>query len=160
MAGPGPDIETVRGLFLEYAQSLDFSLCFQGFDRELAALPGDYAPPRGCLLLAKAGNDPAGCVGIRPLDAMRCEMKRLYVRPAFRGTGLGRVLAEAAVAAARKSGYREVLLDTLPQMRAARALYASLGFAPCKPYYDNSPIGSECLALRLEPAAPSPQPSH
>jgi putative acetyltransferase len=156
----GGDADTVRGLFLEYAQSLGFSLCFQGFDRELALLPGDYVPPRGCLLLAKAGDAAAGCVGVRPLDAGLCEMKRLYVRPAYRGVKLGRRLAEAAVAAARTLGYRAVLLDTLPAMRAARGLYASLGFTPCAAYYDNSAVGSVCLELRLEPAALSPQSSH
>jgi putative acetyltransferase len=154
----GSDADTARELFLEYAQSLEFSLCFQYFDTEVASLPGGYAPPSGCLFLAKVGDHAAGCVGVRPLDEARCEMKRLYVRPAYRGTGLGRRLAEAAVDAARRIGYRTMLLDTLPQMRTARALYSSLGFTSCTPYYDNSPIGSECLELNLARPAISPQP--
>ncbi len=148
---PGTGADAVRDLFLEYGESLGFSLCFQGFDKELATLPGDYAPPPGCLLLAKEGGEAAGCVGVRRLDAERCEMKRLYVRPAFRGTGLGRKLAAAAIAAARQAGYRKMVLDTLPKMTAARALYLSLGFTACEPYYDNSCVGSDCFALDVLP---------
>jgi GNAT superfamily N-acetyltransferase len=122
------DIEAVRGLFLEYARSLGFSLCFQGFDQELATLPGVYAPPRGRLLIARFGDDIAGCVGLRPLDDERCEMRRLYLRPTFRGRGAGRRLAETAIAEARAVGYCRMALETLPTMQAARALYASLGF--------------------------------
>lgn len=149
VAVSGADLEAVRKLFVEYAKSLGFSLCFQGFDRELAALPGDYAPPPGCLLLAQEGGEAAGCVGVRGLDAERCEMKRLYVRPAFRGTGLGRKLAATAIAAARQAGYRRMVLDTLPDMKEARALYVSLGFTACEPYYDNACIGSDCFELML-----------
>ena len=138
-----------RDLFFEYAESLDVSLCFQGFDEELATLPGSYAPPRGGLWLAKQGGQAAGCVAMRPLDERRCEMKRLYVRPEFRGTGLGRRLAECAIGFARSCGYRSMVLDTLPDMEAARALYRSLGFTPCAPYYDNSGIGSDCFELVL-----------
>ena len=145
VAGAGPQFEAVRELFLEYAQSLGFSLCFQGFDEELASLPGCYAPPDGCLLLATVDKVAAGCVGMRKLDAVRCEMKRLYVRPQFRGKGLGRVLAEKSIAEARRIGYRTMYLDTLPVMAAAQKLYQSFGFVDCAPYYDNSCIDSRCM---------------
>jgi ribosomal protein S18 acetylase RimI-like enzyme len=131
------DIEAVRALFLEYAQSLGFSLCFQGFDRELTTLPGSYAPPRGRLLLARVGGDVAGCVGLRPLEGERCEMKRLYVRPACRGLGLGRRLAETAIAEARAIGYPVMVLDTIESMVAARRLYAGFGFREIPAYYHN-----------------------
>lgn len=149
VAAPGPELAAVRDLFLEYAGSLNFSLCFQDFETELEGLPGAYAPPRGILLLAQDGGEAAGCVGVRPLDAGRCEMKRLYVREHHRGSGLGRRLAERAIAFARAAGYRSMLLDTLPQMEAATRLYRELGFTRCAPYYDNTPIGSSCLELRL-----------
>ncbi|MBI4206685.1 MAG: GNAT family N-acetyltransferase [Betaproteobacteria bacterium] len=139
----------IRQLFLEYAQSLGFSLCFQGFDKEVASLPGDYAPPGGCLVIARSGGEVAGCVGVRPLDRTRCEMKRLYVKPMFRGRGWGRRLAEAAITRARAAGYRRMYLDTLPAMKEARALYASLDFKPCAPYYDNTCLGSDCFELKL-----------
>jgi len=145
----GPDADTVRDLFLQYGESLGFNTCFAGLDQELTTLPGDYAPPRGCLLLARQGGDPAGCVGVRPLDAADCEMKRLFVRPHYRGAGLGRKLAETAIARARGMGYRRICLDTLPTMREARTLYSSLGFSACAPYYDNSCVGSDCLVLDL-----------
>ena len=112
-------------------------------------MPGAYAPPRGSLLLAKQGGEAAGCVAVRPLDAGRCEMKRLYVRPEFQGTGLGRRLAERAIDFARSCGYHSMVIDTLPDMHAARALYGKLGFKPCAPYYDNSAIGSDCFELTL-----------
>ena len=149
VAAPGPELAAVRDLFLEYAGSLNFSLCFQDFETELEGLPGAYAPPRGILLLAQDGGEVAGCVGVRPLDAGRCEMKRLYVREYHRGSGLGRRLAERAIAFARAAGYRSMLLDTLPQMEAATRLYRELGFTRCAPYYDNTPIGSSCLELKL-----------
>ena len=149
VTGEGADLETIRKLFVEYAKSLGFSPCFQGYDQELAALPGDYAPPHGCLLLATEGNEATGCVGVRRLDAGRCEMKRLYVRPAFRGKAEGRKLAAAAIAAARQAGYRRMVLDTLPNMKEARALYLSLGFTACEPYYDNTCIGSDCFEIAL-----------
>lgn len=137
-AADSPDeIAAVRALFLEYARSLGVSLDFQGFDQELATLPGCYAPPRGRLLIARQGADIVGCVALRPLDAERCEMKRLYLRPACRGHGAGRQLAESIIAAARAIGYRRMVLDTLAQMPAARALYASLGFREISAYYDN-----------------------
>ena len=150
VVGAGHELESVRELFLEYAQSLGFSLCFQGFDEELASLPGDYASPDGCLLLAMARGTAAGCVAVRKLDAGRCEMKRLYVRPQFRAAGLGRSLAEQAIAEARRGGCRAMVLDTVPEsMAAACKLYQSLGFRDCAPYYDNSCIGSRCMQKRL-----------
>ena len=149
ISAPGPDADTVRDLFLEYGESLGFNTCFGGFEQELLTLPGDYAPPRGVLIFAKEGGERAGCVALRALDAGACEMKRLYVRPQFRESGLGRRLAEAAIAHARARGYRRLCLDTLPRMREARALYASLGFQGCPPYYDNACLGSDCFELRL-----------
>ena len=131
------EIEAVRVPFLDYARSLGFSLCFQGFDAELAGLPGAYTPPAGALLVARDGGEIVGCVGLRPQMGDRCEMKRLYVRPAFRGTGLGRRLAEAAVAAARAAGYARICLDTLESMPEARSLYAGLGFREIPAYYHN-----------------------
>ena len=128
------DVATARELFLEYADSLGFSLCFQGFDKEIQELPGAYSPPRGCLLLAEGG---AGCIAVRPLTADICEMKRLYVRPAFRGSGLGRSLAEAAIARAGGMGYKAMRLDTLPAMERAIELYRDLGFREIGPYCVN-----------------------
>ena len=136
------DMAAVRDLFVEYERSIDADLCFQDFDTELATLPGAYALPHGCLLLAWAGGDLAGVVGLRPLadgsggDRL-CEMKRLYLRPSHRGGGAGRRLAEAIIAAARARGYARMRLDTLHDMTAARALYRSLGFADIPAYYDN-----------------------
>lgn len=136
-------------LFREYAVDLDIDLSFQDFDEEVATLPGDYAPPRGALLLAWVDGSPAGCCALRPLDASdypnAAEMKRLYVRKAFRGFGLGRHLAEAALDAARQAGYASVLLDTLDDMEAARALYADLGFEEIPPYYHNPVVGAHYL---------------
>ena len=126
-------------LFEEYARSLPFGLEFQDFHREIESLPGDYAPPRGRILLAYVGGRPAGCVALRPWDAERCEMKRMYVRPAFRGAGAGRALAEAVMAEARSVGYRWMRLDTVPGMDAAIALYRSLGFREI-PAYRHNPI--------------------
>ena len=145
----GAELGAARELFLEYAKSLGFSSCFQGFDKELATLPGEYAAPLGRLLLAKARGEVAGCVGVRPLDDKGCEMKRLYVRPSCRGTGLGRRLAESAIDFAREASYRKMYLDTLPAMKEARALYSALGFTPCAPYYDNACAGSDCFDLKL-----------
>jgi ribosomal protein S18 acetylase RimI-like enzyme len=150
-ASGAADIATVRALFLEYADALGVSLCFQGFDEELATLPGAYAPPPGRLLLARRGAEVAGCVGLRPLDAARGEMKRLYLRPQFRGHGMGRRLAEAVIAEARAIGYASLVLDSLASMRAARALYDSLGFREIPAYYDNPLPGVLYAELDLRP---------
>lgn len=143
------EMEAVRKIFQEYADSLDVDLSFQAFADELATLPGDYAPPRGHLLLAEVEGSIAGCCALRPLDTAdypnACEMKRLYVRKAFRGFGLGRQLAEAALDAAREGGYASVLLDTLDEMESARALYNELGFAEIPPYYHNPIAGAHYL---------------
>jgi len=150
VAGPGAQLEAVRALFLDYAQSLGFSLCFQGFDEELRTLPGMYAPPRGRLLLAMEGDAPAGCVGLHEWDAQIAEMKRLYVRPAFRGRGLGRILTDAALADARALGYRSIRLDTIPTlMQPAIALYRELGFREIPPYRDNPIPGALYLELKI-----------
>ncbi len=140
-------ITAVRELFLEYAKSLNFSLCFQSFEKELAELPGDYARPSGRLLLAAYGSELAGCVALHSIGEESCEMKRLYVRPQFRGKGVGRVLAERIVADAREIGYKRLRLDTVePVMQGAVALYRKLGFREIAPYREN-PIGG---ALYME----------
>ncbi len=139
----------VRALFQEYAASLGIDLCFQNFDKELAGLPGEYAPPAGRLLVAVDEDRLAGCVGLRRIDDGICEMKRLYVRPTHRGTGLGRTLAEAVIAAAREIGYSTMRLDTLPSMTAAIKLYGSLGFADTQPYRFNPVEGVRYMELVL-----------
>ncbi len=161
---PAPDIrlqapdspallDDTRELFKEYAQALGIDLCFQHFDAELAGLPGDYALPQGALLLAFVDGELAGCGGFRPLPdvdyANACEMKRLYVRRAFRRFGLGRLLAQALIDAAAQAGYSAMLLDTLDDMEAARGLYETLGFVEVPPYYFNPIPGAHYLKVAL-----------
>jgi putative acetyltransferase len=147
------DIGIIRELFVDYAQSLGFSLCFQGFDKELERLPGEYAPPEGRLLLAEYDGRVAGCIALKKVEipgvAKACEMKRLYVRPEFRTFGIGRTLAEKLIGEARTIGYERMVLDTVPsKMPAAVALYRSVGFVERTPYYAN-PL-EEVLYMELE----------
>ena len=141
---------TVRRLFEEYAASVGIDLCFQGFAEELAGLPGNYERPRGRLLLALQDGATAGCVALRPLEQVVCEMKRLYVRPAFRAHGIGRVLVSRVVQEARQAGYQQMRLDTLPSMTAAQALYRRLGFQEIAPYRNNPIGGAVFLELQLD----------
>jgi putative acetyltransferase len=143
-------IAQARELFLEYAQSLGFSLCFQNFGQELAELPGDYAPPAGRLLLAEFDSQLAGCVALHKLDGAVCEMKRLYLRPQFRGRGQGRLLAEKIITEARQIGYERMRLDTVePVMKDAVAMYRRFGFKEIAPYRPNPNPGVLYLELQL-----------
>lgn len=144
------ELALIRELFQEYAAGLGIDLCFQGFAEELASLPGRYTRPAGGIWLAVEDEQVAGCVALRPLDPEQCELKRLYVRPAFRGRGLGRLLTEHVLSAATEAGYRRVFLDTLPSMDAAIALYRSLGFTKADPYYDN-PVQGALFFVRESP---------
>ena len=148
------ELADTAALFREYAASLDVDLCFQNFEAELAGLPGDYAAPAGHLLLAFVDGALAGCGALRPLAeadyANACEMKRLFVRPAFRRVGLGRILAQALLDEARRAGYSAMLLDTLDDMESARELYASLGFVEIPPYYFNPIAGAHYLKAELK----------
>lgn len=149
------DLASIRGLFRAYASSLGFSLDYQGFEEEVAGLPGAYAPPSGALLVARVDGDVVGCVGMRGLEEGVCEMKRLYVRPSHRGrresgASIGRALAEAIVHQARAAGYRVMRLDTIGEaMRSAVALYAALGFVEIPAYYASPIAGTRYLELRL-----------
>lgn len=143
-------VPDVRQLFLEYADSLGFDLCFQGFKEELENLPGSYAPPRGRLYLASVGGEFVGCVGLRPLDRLVGEMKRLYVKPAFRGHGIGRALVYQLIMDARQIGYDRMYLDTIETMTEAMALYRSVGFEECEPYSYHPVPGTRCFSLMLE----------
>jgi putative acetyltransferase len=146
-------MEATKVIFREYAESLGIDLCFQNFEEELLNLPGDYAAPRGALWLVTVDGHVAGCCGLRPLDTVdypnACEMKRLFVRPDFRGLGLGRMLAEATLESAHMAGYDCILLDTLDTMESARALYAELGFHEIPPYYHNPIAGAHYLKADL-----------
>lgn len=153
LAQSAEQLEASRTLFREYAAQLGVDLGFQGFEDELAALPGDYGAPRGALLLASVDGELAGCCALRPIDdvdyANAAEMKRLFVRKAFRRFGLGRQLAESVLAAALQLGYDSVLLDTLDDMESARALYEDLGFEEIPPYYHNPLPGAHYLRVDL-----------
>ena len=149
--GSTPDrIAQARLLFEEYAGWIEISLCFQNFDEELAGLPGDYAPPRGRLLLAEEDEHLAGCIALRPLSDEICEMKRLYVRPEFRGKGLGRQLVNTVLTEAKEIGYRYMRLDTMPgKMAQALEMYRRSGFKEIEPYYSNPVVGATFMELLL-----------
>lgn len=144
------DFAIVRQLFREYQAELGIDLCFQGFAAEVEGLPGDYAPPSGRLLLAFRDDVAVGCVALRAVDGARCEMKRLYLRPGARGSGLGRALVERLLSEARAEGYGEVVLDTLPSMAEAQRMYERFGFRDIPPYRANPVAGARYLGLRLE----------
>ena len=142
-------LPSVRELFREYIAALGFHLSFQDVENEMAELPGRYAPPEGRILIAEIDDQVAGCVAMKKLREGVCEMKRFYVRPAFRGHGIGRTLVEAIIAEARTAGYRRMCLDTVPSMQAAMALYESLGFKDGEPYVVNPVPGARFMELVL-----------
>lgn len=149
-AGSHEYVDSIRELFMEYAASLDFDLDFQDFEDELEGLPGDYEPPGGRILLAIHGEELAGCVALREINEEVCEMKRLYVRPGFRGMGIGRELSIRVIDKARESGYERMRLDTVSSMREANSLYHSLGFEEIDPYRFNPLEGARFMELRLD----------
>jgi len=149
MAQTAAEIEEVRRMFEEYWNSFGFTPCFQDFAGELARLPGDYVPPGGALALATVDGEPAGCAALRRIDGMRCEAKRLYVRPAFRGHGIGRALLDWVIAQARAAGYRELFGDTMPVMDRALAMYDEYGFERTSPYSETPTPGAIYLRLYL-----------
>jgi ribosomal protein S18 acetylase RimI-like enzyme len=152
MAQSPEEVAAVRELFLDYAQSLGFSLCFQNFDHELATLPGDYAPPRGCLWLLRVDGQAAGCGALHPLAEDICEIKRVYVRPEFRGRRLGRQLMDHAIAAARTLGYTRMRLDTVAEkMQTAVEMYREMGFVEIAPYRENPMASALYMELALTP---------
>jgi ribosomal protein S18 acetylase RimI-like enzyme len=150
------EFDALRSIFQDYANELQIDLCFQGFAAELAELPGDYAPPRGTVLMALVDEVLAACCALRPLDTVdypnACEMKRLFVRKAYRSTGIGRQLVDAILEFARLSAYDCVLLDTLDDMESARTLYQDLGFEEIAPYYHNPIVGAHYLMAKLNAA--------
>ena len=143
------DLEPVRRLFREYADSLSVDLAFQSFDDEVAGLPGRYAPPAGALLVARVDEEPIGCVALRAIDTETCELKRLFVHPTRRGGGVGLLLLESAVAKARQLGYRRLRLDTIPGMERAQELYERFGFRDIPAYTTNPVAGARFLELEL-----------
>jgi len=143
------DLRAIRALFQEYWDSFGFTPCFQDFGAELAGLPGKYQTPRGRLAVAWVEGEPAGCIALRPVDASRCEFKRLYVRPAFRGTRLGKALLEWLIGEARSAGYREMVCDTMPVMEQALAMYERIGFERTGPYVPDATEGAIYLRLKL-----------
>ena len=148
-ASTSEHVEKARGIFLRYAQSLDFDLSFQGFAAELAGLPGDYGPPTGCLLLALEKSEAAGGVALRRIGEGICEMKRLFIGQEQRGKGIGRILTEALIQEAKRLGYKRMRLDTVPSMTSAIGLYRSLGFEEIPPYCHNPVPGAKFFELRL-----------
>lgn len=147
--GHGPDLESIRALFREYAEFVGAGLPLHDFEGELLRLPGEYGPPDGRLVMVVEKGDAIGCVAVRRLGSATCEMRRLYVKATFRGAGIARALAERAVTAARRMGYRRMQLETLPTMWEARRLYRSMGFQEITPYYQNPLPGAVYMELRL-----------